>query len=421
MAPLNFASTSLFTRTPTRRVVVGWAVLRLCSLPWIVRPMVKWLRHSTAARVGSLLDPTVWLSRWLIFPHFCAGEQIADAGRARADMGGVSVLLDHSVEEGESDVDWETNLANKLELLRRCEEVGGVVGVPVKPTSLVAPQLLEELTVAMVRAESSGDDAELVVERALTADPLMRSAFDAADRNLAVLCAEAQRARVPLLLDAEQSHRQPAIDFFAQRLQARFNCEACGFATVSNTYQMYLADAPRRVARDLARAQRDGYVHGAKLVRGAYIVDERAREAAPGDVVLRSKDCVDAAYDAASATLLAAVASANAASPAPRIVLATHNPESVRAAAEEMERLAIPDGDANVHFAQIMGMADNVTYALHGAGYNASKLVLFGDFTQVFPWLLRRIDENGDMLSAASQQREADLLAMEVRRRLGIA
>ena len=191
MAPLNFASTSLFTRTPTRRVVVGWAVLRLCSLPWIVRPMVKWLRHSTAARVGSLLDPTVWLSRWLIFPHFCAGEQIADAGRARADMGGVSVLLDHSVEEGESDVDWETNLANKLELLRRCEEVGGVVGVPVKPTSLVAPQLLEELTVAMVRAESSGDDAELVVERALTADPLMRSAFDAADRNLAVLCAEA--------------------------------------------------------------------------------------------------------------------------------------------------------------------------------------------------------------------------------------
>ena len=296
-----------------------------------------------------------------------------------------------------------------------------MIGVPVKPTSLVAPQLLEELTAAMARAESSGDGAELIVDRVLAADPSMRCAFDAADRNLAALCAEAQRARVPLLLDAEQSHRQPAIDFFAQRLQARFNCEADGFATVSNTYQMYLADAPRRVARDLARAQRGGYVHGAKLVRGAYIVDERAREAAPGDVVLRSKESVDAAYDAASATMLAAVASAGAASPAPRLVLATHNLESVRAAAEVMERLAIPEGDSNVHFAQIMGMADNVTYALHGAGYNASKLVLFGDFAQVFPWLLRRIDENGDMLSAASQQREADLLALEARRRMGLA
>jgi hypothetical protein len=28
------------------------------------------------------------------------------------------------------------------------------------------------------------------------------------------------------------------------------------------------------------------------------------------------------------------------------------------------------------------------------AGYNTSKLLLFGPFANVFPWLLRRLDEN---------------------------
>jgi len=35
--------------------------------------------------------------------------------------------------------------------------------------------------------------------------------------------------------------------------------------------------------------------------------------------------------------------------------------------------------------------------------FNANKLVLFGDFMEVFPWLIRRLDENRDMLGAAQQ------------------
>jgi hypothetical protein len=414
----SFNHPKIFAATPLRRLLIGYTVLRFCSLPWLVNPLVAWLRRSSAARAGSLLDPSVWVSRRLVFPHFCAGEALEDVARARADMGGVPVLLDHSVEEGESELDWETNLANKKELLRRCEEIGGVVGVPIKPTSLVSPLLLEKLTRSIVAAEGEGEDA--AVERALAADASLRRAFDGADRNLAALCAEALRIRVPLLLDAEQSHRQPAIDVFAQRLQARFNGGEDGFATVSNTYQMYLTDAPRRLARDLQRAERGGYTFGAKLVRGAYLLDERQRESLPGATVLRRKEDVDEAYDAASVAVLASIAQSRASEGrAPRLLLATHNRDSVRAAAEEAERLAIAADDPSLNFAQIMGMADNVTYALMGGGYNASKLVLFGDFAQVFPWLLRRIDENRDMLSAASQQREADLLAEEARRRMG--
>jgi hypothetical protein len=69
----------------------------------------------------------------------------------------------------------------------------------------------------------------------------------------------------------------------------------------------------------------------------------------------------------------------------------------------------------NVAHAQIMGMCDGLTFALGLAGYNAHKLVLFGEFDEVFPWLLRRLDENRDMLGAA--QLELPLVHAELRRR----
>lgn len=63
-----------------------------------------------------------------------------------------------------------------------------------------------------------------------------------------------------------------------------------------------------------------------------------------------------------------------------------------------------------------MGMSDNVTAALGLAGYNALKLVLFGNFVDVFPWLLRRLDENADMLGAMAKERH--LLWKEIERRM---
>lgn len=48
-------------------------------------------------------------------------------------------------------------------------------------------------------------------------------------------------------------------------------------------------------------------------------------------------------------------------------------------------------------------------------GFNALKLVPYGELQQVLPWLLRRLDENQDMLGASAAERP--LLRQEVRRR----
>ena len=51
---------------------------------------------------------------------------------------------------------------------------------------------------------------------------------------------------------------------------------------------------------------------------------------------------------------------------------------------------------------QILGMADDLTLTLGLAGHNALKLVPFGRFGEVLPWLLRRLEENQDALGAAA-------------------
>ena len=43
---------------------------------------------------------------------------------------------------------------------------------------------------------------------------------------------------------------------------------------------------------------------------------------------------------------------------------------------------------------KIKGMCDNITNTLGLRGYNVSKLLLFGAFDDILPWLLRRLDEN---------------------------
>ena len=71
-----------------------------------------------------------------------------------------------------------------------------------------------------------------------------------------------------------------------------------------------------------------------------------------------------------------------------------------------------------VHLAQILGMADDVTLTLGLEGFNALKLVPFGAFEEVLPWLLRRLEENQDGLAAAADERP--LLRRELGRRLGL-
>ncbi|KAJ2383062.1 proline dehydrogenase, partial [Coemansia sp. RSA 2603] len=86
----------------------------------------------------------------------------------------------------------------------------------------------------------------------------------------------ASERNVRLMIDAEHTYFQPMIDHVALVMQREFNARTGG-TLVFNTYQMYRADALRRMNDDLKRSEREGWRFAAKLVRGAYMELERER------------------------------------------------------------------------------------------------------------------------------------------------
>jgi proline dehydrogenase len=96
------------------------------------------------------------------------------------------------------------------------------------------------------------------------------------------LCEYAQLKKVKLMMDAEQTYFQPAIDDIVIGLARTFNSKLNSEASrkeplIFNTYQMYLVDSLDRLKADVFRASQKGYSFGIKLVRGAYMVSERER------------------------------------------------------------------------------------------------------------------------------------------------
>ncbi len=91
-------------------------------------------------------------------------------------------------------------------------------------------------------------------------------------KRLEEIASYAAKKSVRLMIDAEQSYFQDAIDLLVKDLQLRYNVN---FPAIYNTYQCYLRNSFFRVESDLKLAKKQGWIFAAKIVRGAYIVQVR--------------------------------------------------------------------------------------------------------------------------------------------------
>ncbi|GAA5912722.1 hypothetical protein JCM6882_005771 [Rhodosporidiobolus microsporus] len=283
------------------------------------------------------------------------------------------------------------------------------------------------------------------------------------------VAAEAKKQGVRLLVDAEQSWYQPAIDRFTDLLSEEFNrvdgastSTAPAAPIIYNTYQCYLRETPDKIAAALAHADANGYSFGGKLVRGAYQESERAVhketpafEAGVPCVVWDTKADTDNCYDQCAAMLEKRIVEDLKkknfkGQPGVGVVLASHNGTSMKKfleslrddglAKEQDGGLAVDERlRGRVAFGQLMGMSDNLTITLvnlirpsPSADMDRSipplvvKYTPYASLEQGLPYLTRRASENSSILKGdptsgrggAGDERRA--VGKEIRRRMGL-
>eukprot|EP00484_Ammonia_sp_Unknown_P001149 CAMPEP_0197023252 /NCGR_PEP_ID=MMETSP1384-20130603/4002_1 /TAXON_ID=29189 /ORGANISM="Ammonia sp." /LENGTH=549 /DNA_ID=CAMNT_0042451445 /DNA_START=51 /DNA_END=1700 /DNA_ORIENTATION=+ len=363
--------------------------------------------------VGNVVaKPINYIVRKQYFPLFTGGENIRQCIQIakKYNENNIRLIIDNSTEEGNSHAVFERNLNAKKELVDVSHDnlSRSVMYMAMKMTSCCSPTLLEQMT-HILRTEQPLDRDPTPF---MNDEQLKELEYTLS--NLLQICQHAKDHGIGVWLDAEQYSRQMAMNYVSRRLQQELNHKHDDKIYLFNTYQCYLKDAPDWIAFDIEHAKLNGYTCGVKLVRGAYMDYERqeAVKAKREDPIQASKDATDRAYNAAISYVMHEIVEAYG---NVGIAVCTHNRESLVHATSTMEKLGIERDDNSVVMAQLCGMVDNLTYALGYGGYNALKLMPYGEFNDVWPYLMRRFEENSQIMNGLQQERS--LYSTELKRR----
>uniref|UniRef100_A0A3Q4M9C7 Proline dehydrogenase n=1 Tax=Neolamprologus brichardi TaxID=32507 RepID=A0A3Q4M9C7_NEOBR len=226
-----------------------------------------------------------------------------------------------------------------------------------------------------------------------------------------ILAKHAVENGVRLMVDAEQTYFQPAISRLTLEMQRKFNREK---PVIFNTYQCYLKEAYDNVTLDVELSRREGWYFGAKLVRGAYMYQERARAKEIGyeDPINPDYEATNRMYHKCLEYVLEEIEHSRKAN----VMVATHNEDTVKFTLDKMNEMGLSPTENKVYFGQLLGMCDQISFPLGQAGFPVYKYVPYGPVNEVIPYLSRRAQENRGIMKGS--QRERSLLWKELRRRL---
>ncbi|RKP13125.1 FAD-linked oxidoreductase-like protein, partial [Piptocephalis cylindrospora] len=386
-----------------------WLILQACRIPYLPNLLGPLLRVSHALH----LDPiTHWVLSQTAFSHFCGGRTPQDTLPLMNTLAshGVFTILDlgietdpaeeTSTEMGEDRADMVAN--GIIQAIRTAKD---------QPETMVALKVsaLTSLPDHLVRWSDGLREARRRFHSLAThpapskdqaASPLdITSSILNSHRRISKLCDEAAAASpsspsVPLLMDAEYSSVQPAIRHLTLLLSQTYN--ALGpQPLVYDTLQMYLREGPLVLTESAEDAMRDNRPYAVKLVRGAYVARERRDAEAEGrpDRVWASKALTDAAYDGASSWLLSRSADTPGST---HTVLATHNARSIAQSLDAASSVSSAAPSPYMAYAQLLGMGELVTARLRQRGARVGKYVVYGEVSDLVPYMVRRVEENAE-------------------------
>ncbi|MEY3620670.1 MAG: hypothetical protein RLZZ391_1036 [Bacteroidota bacterium] len=369
----------------------------------------KWLftviQNPWIVSLGTRLTPMLMKSglpingiiRNTIFNQFVGGETLEESARVTKMLGayGVQVILDYGVEAKEGEESFDAVTDQFIAAIEFAATQDNVPFVSVKLTGLSSMHLLERLNEApRLRSgvhDSESDDA----------------AWGRLRERMYAICDVAEEHGVGILIDAEETWIQDPIDRLAIELMGVYNKEK---VVVYNTYQLYRSDRLRFLQLSHKIAQEGNFILGAKLVRGAYMEKERARAAQLGypSPIQVDKAATDKDFDAAVAYCLENIGQI-------ALILASHNESSTMQCAQSMQHKALANDHPMIHFSQLYGMSDHISFNMAAEGYKVSKYLPFGPLQDVVPYLMRRAQENSSVNGQTN--RELLLIRQEIARR----
>ena len=372
--------------------------------PWLVNLGLK----ITPLAIKWKLPFTTPVIRNTIFQQFVGGETLEETSVVAKKLGeyNVEVILDYGVEggdDGEQGFDHATK-----EFIRVIDYAATQPNIPfmsIKVTGFSRFGLLEKIDGLMAAAEGTLMRRYLSVIEKLPDDE--KEEWHRVRVRMLWLCKVAAVKKIGLLVDAEETWIQDPVDALTILMMDTFNKQR---VVVYNTIQLYRCDRFKFLKDSYEAAAERNFVLGVKLVRGAYMERERRRATEMNYLspIQLDKESTDDAYDAAvkfSLEHLNIIA----------VIIASHNEKSNLTVTELLQQKNIPFDHPHVHFSQLYGMSDNITFNLAKAGCSVSKYLPFGPIKDVVPYLMRRAQENSSV--GGQTGRELGLIKKELNRR----
>jgi proline dehydrogenase len=402
---ISFDNTAIaFAHKTDRELKEARFLFGMMGRPWLVRIGTRLAPWSI--RVGL---PVKGLIRKTIFRQFVGGETLEQTALVAQQLAAsnVRVILDYGVEGKEGEAAFDHACDEFIRVIRYAATQPNVPYMSIKVTGFARFGLLERIDAFMQQETGT------LINRYNTAlqrlAPAEIGEWNRVYKRMLRIGDAAATSRVGVLVDAEETWIQDPVDALTMVLMASLNKER---VVIYNTIQLYRHDRLAFLKQSCEAAIAGAFLLGAKLVRGAYMEKERRRSAEKGyaSPIQPDKESSDRDYNEALRFCIDRLDVIS-------VIVASHNEASNLLAVELLKEKALPLDHAHVHFSQLYGMSDNITFNLAKAGCSVSKYLPFGPIKDVVPYLMRRAQENTSVGGQTS--RELGLIEKEMTRRAG--
>ena len=371
-----------------------WLVnLGIKFTPWIIRSGL----------------PVKGLIRNTIFKQFVGGETLEQTASVAKKLGeyGVQVILDYGVEGKEGEESFDRACQEFIKVIEYAATQPNIPYMSVKVTGIARFGLLEKLDSSV--SSNEGSLMKRFEKALLTLSPEESNEWQRVTDRMLKICSIAAGRKVGVFIDAEETWVQDPVDVLSILMMDKFNKEVI---VVYNTIQLYRHDRLHFLKDCYEAAVQRDFILGVKLVRGAYMEKERSRAAAMGypSPIQVDKESTDKDYNAALLFCMDRIKQI-------AVVVASHNEYSNLLTTHLLQKRSLPYDHPHVHFSQLYGMSDNITFNLAKAGCSVSKYLPFGPINDVVPYLMRRAQENSSV--SGQTGRELALIKKELDRRTG--